>query len=62
MVIPLAMLMVLIVTLLTLQPIAGLLGFQPLPLEFLLVLAAIIGLYIFSAETVKRVFYQHVHS
>ena len=43
-------------------PIAGLLGFQPLPIEFLLVLAAIVGLYIFSAETVKRVFYQHVHS
>jgi len=31
-----------------------------LPLEFLLVLAAIVGLYILCAETVKRVFYQHV--
>ncbi|MGV0028576.1 magnesium-translocating P-type ATPase [Phormidesmis priestleyi] len=43
-------------------PIAGLLGFQPLPIEFLLVLAAIVGLYILCAETVKRVFYQHVQS
>lgn len=41
---------------------AGLLGFQPLPVEFLLVLAAIVGLYILCAENVKRVFYQHVHS
>ncbi|MEG5136058.1 MULTISPECIES: magnesium-translocating P-type ATPase [unclassified Microcoleus] len=41
-------------------PVASLLGFQSLPLEFLLVLAAIVGLYILSAETVKRVFYQHV--
>jgi len=43
-------------------PIAGLLGFQPLPIEFLLVLAAIVGLYILCAEAVKRVFYQHVQS
>ncbi len=43
-------------------PLASLLGFQSLPLEFLLVLAAIVGLYILSAETVKRVFYQHIHS
>lgn len=43
-------------------PLAGLLGFQALPIEFLLVLAAIVGLYIFCAENVKRVFYQHVRS
>ena len=43
-------------------PLAGLLGFQPLPIEFLLVLAAIVGLYILCAESVKRVFYQHVQS
>ncbi len=43
-------------------PLAGLLGFQPLPIEFLLVLAAIVGLYIFCAENVKRLFYQHVQS
>ncbi|MFE1744855.1 magnesium-translocating P-type ATPase [Coleofasciculus sp. H7-2] len=43
-------------------PLAGLLGFQPLPIAFLFVLAAIVGLYILCAENVKRVFYQHVHS
>ncbi|HEY9622379.1 MAG TPA: magnesium-translocating P-type ATPase [Crinalium sp.] len=43
-------------------PLAPLLGFQPLPVEFLLVLSAIVGLYIFSAETVKRLFYQHIRS
>ncbi|MFB8792238.1 MAG: magnesium-translocating P-type ATPase [Potamolinea sp.] len=43
-------------------PLASLLGFQVLPIEFLLVLAAIVGLYIFCAENVKRVFYQHVRS
>ena len=43
-------------------PIARLLGFQPLPIEFLLVLAAIVGLYILAAEMVKRVFYQYVRS
>lgn len=53
---------VMVTLLIPYTPIAGLLGFQPLPIEFLLVLAAIVGLYIFSAENVKRVFYQHVHS
>jgi Mg2+-importing ATPase len=43
-------------------PLAELLGFQALPTEFLVVLAAIVGLYILCAETVKRVFYQHVRS
>ncbi len=51
-----------ITLLLPYTPIAELLGFQPLPLEFLLVLAAIVGLYILCAENVKRVFYQHVQS
>ena len=37
----------------------GILGFEPLPLEFLLVLALIVGLYLFCAENVKRVFYQY---
>jgi Mg2+-importing ATPase len=41
-------------------PLAGLLGFQALPMEFLLVLAALVGLYILCAETVKRVFYNRV--
>jgi Mg2+-importing ATPase len=43
-------------------PLAGWLGFQALPIGFLLVIAAIVGLYILSAETVKHVFYQHVRS
>jgi P-type Mg2+ transporter len=51
-----------ITLLLPYTPLAGLLGFQPLPVEFLLVLAAIVGLYILCAENVKRVFYQHVQS
>jgi len=42
--------------------LAATLGFQASPIEFLLVLAAIVGLYIISAETVKRLFYQHVRT
>ncbi len=53
---------VMVTLLLPYTPLAGLLGFQPLPIEFLLVLAAIVGLYILSAETVKRIFYQHIQS
>ncbi|MCP2727382.1 magnesium-translocating P-type ATPase [Limnofasciculus baicalensis] len=41
-------------------PLASLLGFQALPIEFLLLLAAIVGLYILCAENVKRVFYSRV--
>jgi Mg2+-importing ATPase len=50
---------VFITILLPYTPLAATLGFQALPIEFLLVLAAIVGLYIISAETVKRIFYQH---
>lgn len=39
------------------SPLAGLFGFQPLPVSFLLVLGAIVVLYIGAAELVKRVFY-----
>ena len=57
----LATIAIILVTLfLPYTPLAGLLGFQALPVEFLLVLAALLGLYIFCAENVKRVFYQHV--
>ncbi|MBI4780008.1 MAG: magnesium-translocating P-type ATPase [Oscillatoriophycideae cyanobacterium NC_groundwater_1537_Pr4_S-0.65um_50_18] len=42
-------------------PLAAFLGFQALPIKFLWVLAAIVGLYIFCAENVKRMFYQHIH-
>ena len=34
-------------------------GMASVAIEFLLVLAAIVGLYIISAEAVKRMFYQH---
>ena len=53
---------VIVTLLIPYTPLAGLLGFQPLPIAFLFVLAAIVGLYILCAENVKRVFYQHVHS
>ncbi|MEH1969253.1 magnesium-translocating P-type ATPase [Nostoc sp.] len=41
-------------------PLATLLGFQPLPLSFMLVLGAIVVFYIIAAENVKRVFYSYV--
>ena len=43
-----------------LTPMARLLGFQPLPLDFVLVLMAIVALYVIAAEGVKHVFYQQV--
>ena len=51
-----------VTVLLPYTPLASLLGFQPLPIEFLLVLAAIVGFYILCAENVKRFFYQYVRS
>lgn len=41
-------------------PLATLLGFQPLPLSFMLVLGAIVALYVITADIIKKVFYQHV--
>ncbi|OYD90850.1 magnesium-translocating P-type ATPase [Nostoc sp. 'Peltigera membranacea cyanobiont' 210A] len=41
-------------------PLATLLGFQPLPLNYVLVLGAIVLFYVTAAENVKRVFYSHV--
>jgi P-type Mg2+ transporter len=41
-------------------PLALLLGFQALPLRFLLVLGAIVALYVVAAEAVKHLFYQLV--
>ncbi|MEH1946522.1 MAG: magnesium-translocating P-type ATPase [Nostoc sp.] len=41
-------------------PLATLLGFQPLPLSFVLVLGAIVLFYVTAAENVKRVFYSYV--
>jgi Mg2+-importing ATPase len=43
-------------------PLAGIFGFQPLPVLFLSVLGAIVVIYIFAAETVKRAFYEKAKS
>jgi Mg2+-importing ATPase len=45
---------------LPLSPLAGLFGFQPLPVEFLPLLAAIVVSYIMAAEIAKKVFYSKV--
>jgi Mg2+-importing ATPase len=42
------------------SPLAGLLGFVPLPLPFLLVIFGIVALYFLSAELTKRWFYHQV--
>ncbi|MEA5573703.1 magnesium-translocating P-type ATPase [Calothrix sp. UHCC 0171] len=41
-------------------PLARVFGFQPLPLNFMLVLGAIVVFYVTAAENIKRVFYNHV--
>jgi Mg2+-importing ATPase len=43
-----------------LTPFAAPFGFKPLPLEVILILGAVVGLYIFTAETIKRIFYKKV--
>lgn len=43
-----------------LTPFAAPFGFKPLPLEVILILGAVVGLYIFAAETIKRIFYKKV--
>lgn len=45
---------------LPLTPLAGLLGFEPLPVVLLLIIAGIVILYIFTAEIAKRIFYRMV--
>jgi Mg2+-importing ATPase len=42
------------------SPVAGVLGFKPLPLVYLLAIAAIVVLYFASAEFTKRLFYRLV--
>jgi Mg2+-importing ATPase len=42
-------------------PLAGLLGFQPLPMTILLVIGMIVVLYIIAAEIVKRSFYKRIN-
>ena len=41
-------------------PLAGIFGFSPLPISFLLILAIIIALYLIAAEITKAVFYRKV--
>jgi Mg2+-importing ATPase len=41
-------------------PFAGPFGFKPLPFSVILMIVAIIGLYILTAETIKRIFYKRV--
>ncbi len=44
------------------SPLAGLLGFVPLPLSFLLVIFGIVVLYFLSAELTKRLFYRQARN
>ncbi|MCG6917373.1 MAG: cation transporting ATPase C-terminal domain-containing protein [Deltaproteobacteria bacterium] len=41
-------------------PVVKLFGFTPLPAFFILIVLAIVGVYILSAEILKRIFYQKV--
>jgi Mg2+-importing ATPase len=41
-------------------PLGELFGFAPPPVSFILVMAAIVGLYILSGELAKRIFYRRV--
>jgi asparagine N-glycosylation enzyme membrane subunit Stt3 len=57
-----AVLLIGIVTLiLPFTPLAGLFGFVPLPMSFVLVLGAIAILYIAAVKGLKRTFYQRSH-
>lgn len=41
-------------------PLAGIFGFSPLPIHFLLLIGLIVLCYIFTAELVKKIFYKRV--
>jgi Mg2+-importing ATPase len=57
-----ATLLIVVVTILfPFTPLAGLLGFQPLPMTTLLVIGMIVVLYILGAEITKRSFYKKVN-
>jgi Mg2+-importing ATPase len=43
-----------------LTPFAAPFGFKPLPIKIILIIGALIGLYIFTAETIKKIFYRKV--
>ena len=51
---------VVITLILPYTPLAGIFGFSPLPVPFLLFIGVIIVLYIFTAEVVKKIFYKRV--
>ena len=51
---------VIITLLLPYTPVAGILGFAPLPPEVLLLIGIILLLYIMTAELVKMIFYKYV--
>jgi len=53
------LLMAVVAVLLPYTPLAAPLGFKPLPLLYLLAIAAITLVYVASAELVKRWFYRH---
>jgi len=57
-----ATLLIVVATILfPITPLAGLLGFQPLPITILLVIGSIVIFYIIAAEIVKRSFYKRVN-
>jgi len=55
------LLVVVATILLPITPLAGLLGFQPLPITILLVIGIIVVLYIIAAEIAKKSFYKRVN-
>ncbi len=57
-----ATLLIVVVTILfPFTPLAGLLGFQPLPITILLAIGVIVVLYMIAAEIAKRSFYKRVN-
>jgi Mg2+-importing ATPase len=55
------LLIVAVTTLFPFTPLAGLLGFEPLPMTILLVIGMIVVLYIIAAEIAKKSFYKRVN-
>jgi Mg2+-importing ATPase len=41
-------------------PLAGIFGFSPLPIHFILLIGLIVLCYIFTTELVKKIFYKRV--
>lgn len=49
-----------LVHLIPFSPLAGILGFKPLPLTFLIAMWIIVGLYVLGAEFAKKIFYSKI--